>query len=96
MCIRDRYYGVPMGQTDEDVAMSFNKTIISGLLRERYGYEGVCLLYTSDAADERSSVDLGGRRIIKKKNKNESGGSNCTVQRRNMKRLRQDRKYSRT
>ena len=29
-----------------------------------------CLLYTSDAADERSSVDLGGRRIIKKKKKN--------------------------
>ena len=29
-------------------------------------YEG-CLLYTSDAADERSSVDLGGRRIITKK-----------------------------
>ena len=29
-------------------------------------FEG-CLLYTSDAADERSSVDLGGRRIIKKK-----------------------------
>ena len=27
-----------------------------------------CLLYTSDAADERSSVDLGGRRIIKKNN----------------------------
>ena len=26
-----------------------------------------CLLYTSDAADERSSVDLGGRRIIKNK-----------------------------
>mgnify|MGYP003381609429 CR=1 FL=1 len=33
---------------------------------DRYG---VCLLYTSDAADERSSVDLGGRRIIKKKKK---------------------------
>ena len=31
--------------------------------RHYYG----CLLYTSDAADERSSVDLGGRRIIKKK-----------------------------
>ena len=29
-----------------------------------------CLLYTSDAADERSSVDLGGRRIIKKKTYN--------------------------
>ena len=27
-----------------------------------------CLLYTSDAADEEDSVDLGGRRIIKKKN----------------------------
>ena len=30
-----------------------------------------CLLYTSDAADERSSVDLGGRRIIKKKKRQE-------------------------
>mgnify|MGYP003377652362 CR=1 FL=1 len=36
---------------------------------ERKFNEGkICLLYTSDAADERSSVDLGGRRIIKKKN----------------------------
>eukprot|EP00656_Telonema_subtile_P058101 TRINITY_DN973_c0_g1_i1.p1 TRINITY_DN973_c0_g1~~TRINITY_DN973_c0_g1_i1.p1 ORF type:complete len:235 (-),score=41.14 TRINITY_DN973_c0_g1_i1:45-749(-) len=32
-----------------------------------------CLLYTSDAADEEDSVDLGGRRIIKKKkNSNDS------------------------
>ena len=31
-----------------------------------------CLLYTSDAADERSSVDIGGRRIIKKKKKKNS------------------------
>ena len=30
-----------------------------------------CLLYTSDAADEEDSVDLGGRRIIKKKNQRE-------------------------
>ena len=30
-----------------------------------------CLLYTSDAADERSSVDLGGRRILKKKKERE-------------------------
>ena len=29
----------------------------------------ICLLYTSDAADARSSVDLGGRRFIKKKKK---------------------------
>ena len=28
-----------------------------------------CLVYTYDAAEERSSVDLGGRRIIKKKTK---------------------------
>ena len=33
-----------------------------------------CLLYTSDAADERSSVDLGGRRIIKKKKNKKSVG----------------------
>ncbi|WDT36754.1 hypothetical protein PVA38_10800 [Streptococcus pneumoniae D39] len=30
-----------------------------------------CLLYTSDAADEARSVDLGGRRIIKKKKNKE-------------------------
>ena len=35
----------------------------------------LCLLYTSDAADERSSVDLGGRRIIKKKKKTDMNGS---------------------
>ena len=33
-----------------------------------------CLLYTSDAADERSSVDLGGRRIIKKKKQQGEAG----------------------
>ena len=33
----------------------------------RKGY--LCLLYTSDAAGARSSVDLGGRRIINNKNK---------------------------
>ena len=36
-------------------------------LRPGYGRAQSCLLYTSDAADERSSVDLGGRRILKKK-----------------------------
>ena len=48
--------------------------------RKSCGYDGIpprlvkesanaiaCLLYTSDAADEEDSVDLGGRRIIKKK-----------------------------
>ena len=37
----------------------------------RVAAAGTCLLYTSDAADERSSVDLGGRRIIKKKRSTE-------------------------
>ena len=36
---------------------------------DRNARDMACLLYTSDAADERSSVDLGGRRIIKKKNR---------------------------
>ena len=38
------------------------------LVRETPNAWKPCLLYTSDAADERSSVDLGGRRIIKKNN----------------------------
>ena len=48
----------------------------------------VCLLYTSDAADEEDSVDIGGLRIIKKKrrvghtcsrNKSTSKDSNYTI-----------------
>ena len=39
--------------------------------RDVQGQIQLCLLYTSDAADERSSVDLGGRRIIKKKTRRE-------------------------
>ena len=35
------YYGIPTDQTDENVAMSYNKTIITTLLREKYQYEGV-------------------------------------------------------
>lgn len=35
------YYGVPTDQTDENVAMAYNKTIITTLLRERYKYDGV-------------------------------------------------------
>ena len=40
------------------------------LLRHQQIYLYYCLLYTSDAADEEDSVDLGGRRIIKKKKTN--------------------------
>ena len=38
-----------------------------------------CLLYTSDAADERSSVDLGGRRIIKKKTRHDPVADTCRL-----------------
>eukprot|EP00658_Telonema_sp_P-2_P061065 TRINITY_DN49821_c0_g1_i3.p1 TRINITY_DN49821_c0_g1~~TRINITY_DN49821_c0_g1_i3.p1 ORF type:complete len:408 (-),score=93.36 TRINITY_DN49821_c0_g1_i3:41-1264(-) len=38
-----------------------------------------CLLYTSDAADEEDSVDLGGRRIIKKKKETFAGSGRITV-----------------
>ena len=44
--------------------------VVSGIgAQPTPGLGDCCLLYTSDAADERSSVDLGGRRIIKKKKK---------------------------
>ena len=65
MCIRDRAgAGMPAPQpaaTSTRFRNCFMLTFV--LLNEKKG----CLLYTSDAADERSSVDLGGRRIIKKK-----------------------------
>ena len=40
--------------------------VVYGLYR-RYGKRMLCLLYTSDAADDLLCVDLGGSRIIKKK-----------------------------
>ena len=65
MCIRDR------PRPGEPVAAVFHR--LAGQLAASEAdllslmLYGSCLLYTSDAADERSSVDLGGRRIIKKK-----------------------------
>ncbi len=35
------YYGIPLGQTNEDVAFAFNKAIISELLRDSLGFDGV-------------------------------------------------------
>ena len=35
------YYGIPMGQTSEDVGFAFNKEIITDLLRNHYKYDGV-------------------------------------------------------
>ena len=65
MCIRDSYSTLAL--------LAFIGVAASGVVSAwlRIGSTadlfGTCLLYTSDAADERSSVDLGGRRIIKKK-----------------------------
>ena len=49
-------YSLPVGET----------TVYDIRLQEGDNYV-TCLLYTSDAADEEDSVDLGGSRIIKKK-----------------------------
>ena len=43
--------------------------VLERTVEDPLGQGKICLLYTSDAADERSSVDLGGRRIIQKKNR---------------------------
>ena len=65
MCIRDR---VPSAQavmpnpTGDELLPESTGTGLTLLLV----LVDVCLLYTSDAADERSSVDLGGPRILKK------------------------------
>ena len=58
-------------KTEDAIALT---KIFTEKIKKQKGIEDeaeICLLYTSDAADERSSVDLGGRRIIKKKNKEE-------------------------
>lgn len=34
-------YGIPTGQTEEDVAAGFNKAVVTGILREKYHYDGV-------------------------------------------------------
>ena len=66
MCIRDSLHADAMA-TDIDAAQE-REIAASIPRRHAANHSQICLLYTSDAADERSSVDLGGRRIIKKKN----------------------------
>ena len=67
MCIRDSTIAVLVivGVLLAAAIFTISRTTNSS---EPAAYLTDCLLYTSDAADERSSVDLGGRRIIKKKN----------------------------
>lgn len=35
------YYGIPMGQTNENVGFGYNKDIVTGLLRNTYKFEGI-------------------------------------------------------
>ncbi len=35
------YYGMPIGTEHEEVGFAFNKSVITGLLREKYGFDGV-------------------------------------------------------
>ena len=65
MCIRDRVNDAPYGAITSYITVPAASYILD--VTPAAGSPIVCLLYTSDAADERSSVDLGGRRIIKKK-----------------------------
>ena len=66
MCIRGRVEPAAVRLRDRVGREPGGRGICEQAVRERPGADA-CLLYTSDAADERSSVDLGGRRIIKKK-----------------------------
>ena len=61
---------------DIDDHVSTSPSLIGWQVTEPPGDCGPCLLYTSDAADERSSVDLGGRRIIKKKQRHGQRSTN--------------------
>ena len=66
MCIRDR----PRLWRDKDgrrVPREDVKETLIELDQRGYLLGIICLLYTSDAADDLLCVDLGGRRIIKKK-----------------------------
>ena len=66
MCIRDRLQRVRIVM--REVVGHAGEASVHVSAAQFFGaHIYACLLYTSDAADERSSVDLGGRRIIKKK-----------------------------
>ena len=62
-----------MGRTEQDITQDWNN-IPRRVTVSSFYMDETCLLYTSDAADERSSVDLGGRRIIKKKRRRKYWG----------------------
>ena len=70
MCIRDRLKGLE-GLEGLDFAFKWPWLFFEYQFPAARRNDS-CLLYTSDAADERYSVDLGGRSFIKKKKKEET------------------------
>ena len=67
MCIRDRLARVGAEVHMRAVPPKEERfVVLDGLIDEPE--RSICLLYTSDAADDLLCVDLGGSRIIKKKN----------------------------
>ena len=66
MCIRDRHLLEQCGDGNIEDGYAILFDVVDANEQDKILYD-CCLLYTSDAADERSSVDLGGRRIIKNK-----------------------------
>ena len=64
--------GSLLGENPEGL-LGHARVVFQGQTADGVALVEVCLLYTSDAADERSSVDLGGRRIIKKKKQGVKG-----------------------
>ena len=68
----------PAQPIDNSVSHAPVRKDILNAEEKKLALRNACLLYTSDAADERSSVDLGGRRIIKKK-KNVKAGAEHNI-----------------
>ena len=68
MCIRDSSGAAAQGGRQADEAV--RKVGGYGWMSVLFAVFHACLLYTSDAADDLLCVDLGGRRIIKKKHNN--------------------------
>ena len=66
MCIRDRKAAFRCDTTVLVEQFVVGREIDLGVIEQPDG-TWTCLLYTSDAADDLLCVDIGGRRIIKKK-----------------------------
>ena len=75
MCIRDR---CPEAKPADENRIEQTMKQLATLLAKsdpdaQFAMSCLCLLYTSDAADDLLCVDLGGRRIIKKKQQTTQG-----------------------